>query len=317
MNLSDDVILIPENYQVLITYSPISEMTGHMREAWDYYFLLKKYFKTAILFHTPTLNLDYILDNSLSEYEVSEQEYEEIKNDIFHSDKEKHLIVSPSAICLLCDGNIRSLTNRHIKIISKKIICFKCADYNFDELYFDYKNILFLQDYRIYGNKSIFNIIDYRKKFNFNKYKKIDKNKIKNRFMFYLTENCRYQTESVINDIIEYFGSKNEFLILTPKKDLFKELINKYSTVTVSIPPIKNFHLNFNTYIYTPVPRHFDCSPRIITECAFYNKKVEYFNIDYYDIGLETRRYDIEHDFESLILKDDDKIIKIIEENLD
>ena len=68
MNLNDDVILIPENYQVLITYSPISEMTGHMREAWDYYFLLKKYFKTAILFHTPTLNLDYILDNSLSNF---------------------------------------------------------------------------------------------------------------------------------------------------------------------------------------------------------------------------------------------------------
>lgn len=309
---NNDIINISDKYQVVITYSPISEMTGHMKEVMDYYFLLKKYFSVCIFFHTPNISLDRIIDNIFSDYEIDEYERRDILCDIIHSDIIKHLILAPNSICLLCDGNIRSLKNRHIKIICKKILCFKCADYNFEELYFEFRNVIFLQDYRIYGDRSLYKTYNYKKKINFNKYKKINFDLVKSRFMFYLTENCRYQSESVIGDIIEYFGINNEFLILAPKNDSYGNLIKKYSNINIQTPPIKNFHLNFSIYIYTPVPRHFDCSPRIITECAFYNKKVEYFNIDYYDIGLETRRFDIDNDFESLVLYDDDFIIDII-----
>ena len=310
--MCNDILSIPDNYQIVITYSPISEMTGHMREVWDYYFLLKKYFSVAIFFHTPNISRNKILMNSLLEYNIDDEDKKDIERDFFHSNNEKKLILAPKAVCLLCDGNIRSLKNRHINIICKKLICFKCADYNFDELYFDYKNTIFLQDYRIYGNKSLYKIYDYKKKINFSKYKTINFDLVKPRYMFYLTQNCRYQSDSVISEIMDEYGTDKEFLILAPKNNSYDVLKTKYHNLEIQNPPISNFYLNFETYIYTPVPRHFDCSPRIITECAFYNKKVEYYNIDYYDIGLETRRYDIEHDFDSLVLKDDDEIIDII-----
>ena len=68
----------------------------------------------------------------------------------------------------------------------------------------------------------------------------------------------------------------------------------------------------FDTYIYTPVERKFDCSPRLVTECFLYGKKV-YMNLDYMDIGLQTRYNDCMTDLESLNLTDNDKILTIID----
>ena len=76
--------------------------------------------------------------------------------------------------------------------------------------------------------------------------------------------------------------------------------------------PVDNVFNEFNKYLYTPVSSKFDCSPRFIVECKYFNKEVEY-DIDYNDIGLETRKYDIENNFESLFLREDDFIVKFME----
>ena len=80
--------------------------------------------------------------------------------------------------------------------------------------------------------------------------------------------------------------------------------------------PVNNIFEKFNTYIYTPTRDKFDCSPRFIAECNFYKKGILYHNIneDYLkiDTGLRYRKYDIENDFKSITLQDDDNIIKII-----
>jgi len=80
------------------------------------------------------------------------------------------------------------------------------------------------------------------------------------------------------------------------------------------IPPIENLFEKFDTYIYTPVDRKWDCSPRFIAECKHYGKKVIYHNIDYWeeDHGLRVRKWDIDNDFDSLHLKDNDNIIEIL-----
>jgi hypothetical protein len=77
--------------------------------------------------------------------------------------------------------------------------------------------------------------------------------------------------------------------------------------------PIKDFFNSFDTYIYTPVQRKFDCSPRLVTECFLHNKKV-IMNLDYDDLGLQTRYNDCVENLESLNLKENDDIIQIIEE---
>jgi hypothetical protein len=91
--------------------------------------------------------------------------------------------------------------------------------------------------------------------------------------------------------------------------------------------PVKNIFERFSTYIYTPTysvtnPKHgcFDCSPRFIAECAFYNKDIIYHNItDEYlsrDTGLKYRRHDIENNMDSIILTPQDDIINILHEIL-
>jgi hypothetical protein len=70
----------------------------------------------------------------------------------------------------------------------------------------------------------------------------------------------------------------------------------------------------FGTYIYTPVSRKFDCSPRLVTECFMHKKRV-FKDLDYYDIGLETRYSDCVNDLQSLDLREGDKLLSIIEQS--
>ena len=50
------MILISKDYEVLLTYSPISEVTGHIYEVFEYYLVLRKNFRTAMFFHAPTIS---------------------------------------------------------------------------------------------------------------------------------------------------------------------------------------------------------------------------------------------------------------------
>ena len=77
------------------------------------------------------------------------------------------------------------------------------------------------------------------------------------------------------------------------------------------LAPLPDFFNQFDTYIYTPVHRKFDCSPRLVTECFLQNKKI-FMHLDYMDIGLETRYNDCVSNLESLNLKEGDPILDII-----
>lgn len=44
------MVVIDPKYDVILTYSPISEITGHVFECFDYYLYLRDYYKVGILF---------------------------------------------------------------------------------------------------------------------------------------------------------------------------------------------------------------------------------------------------------------------------
>lgn len=73
-----------------------------------------------------------------------------------------------------------------------------------------------------------------------------------------------------------------------------------------------DFFNKFDTYIYTPVNRKFDCSPRLVTECFMQGKKV-IKELDYYDVGLETRYNDCINNLESLNLTENDYILTLLD----
>ena len=58
--------------------------------------------------------------------------------------------------------------------------------------------------------------------------------------------------------------------------------------------------------------RKFDCSPRLVTECFFYNKKL-LIDLPYVDVGLQIRYNDCKDDIKKLELLESDEIINIIE----
>jgi hypothetical protein len=71
------------------------------------------------------------------------------------------------------------------------------------------------------------------------------------------------------------------------------------------IVPVRNLWNLFSTYIYTNTALKFDCSPRFVAECEFYNKEVIY-EIDYHDKGLVARLHDMKHG--DIWLRADDEI---------
>jgi hypothetical protein len=308
------------NTDIIITYSPIREHTGHIFEVFDYYIILKNYFNVKIILFTKLTIND--INSCLLRYK---EKYinDILDNLILINNYENYKIINcKNSIIIITDGNIKAFIENSIIFNCKKIICFMCKyDNNLkkykDNLY--YKNILYLQDYRIYDKNKYFNSIDYVKKINFDSYKEINiNNNLNNISLLYLTNNCRYLLNNDIEKIINKYNNKfNNFIIISPNNDLINNYFKNNKKVISYCPPIKENIFNlFNYYIYTPVSQKFDCSPRLITECRYYNKKVIYYNINYKDLGLKIRKRDIEEDFNNLFLNNDDVIIKILKEIL-
>ncbi len=182
-------------------------------------------------------------------------------------------------------------------------MAFPCADKTFQKM----NNIVMFQDDRIYG-KSECKSIDYIKKILLSKYKEINKGNIRNNNLIYATKNARGLNEDYYKELENTYN--DNFLLLT-NTEIKSELSNRY---IIEEMPVKNLMEKFNTYIYTPVGKKFDCSPRFLVECKFYGKDVIFHNIDYWeeDLGLKWRVHDIEHNFESLFLEEDDEIINLI-----
>ena len=128
--------------------------------------------------------------------------------------------------------------------------------------------------------------------------------------MMYMTYVCRKVEPSVIESYFKKSGCTSAMLVVPYKLPEY-DCIEGVEQVTA---PVEDLFSKFGTYIYTPVSRKFDCSPRLVTECFMQGKRV-HKDLDYYDIGLETRYSDCVRDLQSLDLREGDKILQIIEQS--
>lgn len=294
------------DYDVILTHSPIYEITGHIFECFDYYLFLKQYYNVGILF------FDGLSEEKLkiafnSKYNI---DFDDIKKDIIfikldpNNNTYTTIKFNNKTVVILTDGHIKSLNHRKIIFATNKLYGFMCEYDEFEKQKFN-KHITYLQDYRIYNKNMFFNSIDYVKKLPFKFYKKI--NRIYDNIgMMYTTFVCRKITPYVVQQYHEMSGCKKTLLIVPYK-------LNEYDNidgVEQIQAPVENLMEKFDTYIYTPVERKFDCSPRLVTECFLYKKNV-LININYTDIGLKTRYNDCKN-IELLNLTDNDKILDVI-----
>lgn len=298
---------IDSKYDVILTYSPIIEITGHLFECFDYYLFLRKKYKVGILLFN-SMKLSALRIAFESKYNIN---FDEIKQDLlFYNNVSRNesvdIYVPSKTFLLITDGNIKASIYNGINFIAKQIFGFLCEP---DPGYIPGipNNIIYLQDYRIYGKNDIHKSINYVKKLPF-KYYKPCLNVDKKIGMMYMTYVCRKVSADIIMEHFKKSGCK-EAILITPYEA--KEY-NNLPYITQVTAPITNLFDKFGTYIYLPVQRQFDCSPRLVTECYMYHKNV-FMDLDYEDIGLETRKNDAEKDLNILNLDIGDDIINIIE----
>lgn len=275
---------------------------GHLYEVLDYYLFLKDKLKVGILFGEP-LSWKSIEEAIRDKYDLSEDEIVDIKNNTVLANKP--MVVKGSNI-LFTNGGVTAL--KDVVLLFNKVIHFACGDLNIKDNVSE--KVFVLQDERIYSK--CFNSINYVKKINFAKYKKniVTEN---NDNLIYATKSCRDLSLDSYLEIEKRFSGN--FLCLTNSDNRPSGLSSRFYFMEM---PVRDLFTRFETYIYTPIKRKFDCSPRLIAECLFYGKKVEYFNIDYLeeDKGLYWRKFDIENNFAKIHLNEDDEILKILRQIL-
>jgi len=286
--------------EIILTYCPSESerdrICGHTFEVMDYFLLLREvgYINTKIL----------IQDNIEKKliFKAWEDKYnlpKDYKKNIKFS---KSKVVLSKHTLIFVDGMYDYYWDRY-KLVYKKLILFKCNPSTPHINILNDPKILLLQDFRIYkDNQNLSNCIDYIKKINFKYFKNIKKSK-QNKTLVYINSNLR----KIPNNIEK---EKEKYLVITGDSQPDKSYLKA---------PVYNLFEKFDTFLYTETTKTFDCSPRLIVECFFYNKKVIFnFNTEEYfknDLGLKYRWYDINNNFESLFLIKDDEIIKIIKEN--
>lgn len=285
------MFVLDESYDVLLTFSPMDEVSGHWFEMFEYYAYLKEHgFRPFMLFFSP-MKKEIIRKTLEDKYNYPLADFDCIFNE--------KIIACPHAVCIVCDGNFSSIQQKSINIISRKTLGFGCG-------YAEYpgRNITYLLDTRIYGKVPYG--VHYTKKI-FADIIKVPEKCNENIGLFYLKRMCRKVEKSFIAEAIADLKQFDRFVIMSHHLEDYSGISQKIDLVNI---PCQNFFENFSAYIYTPVPRKFDCSPRLIAECNLFGRDVIYYKIDYTDEGLETRKKDIEDG--SCWMRENDQIIEII-----
>ena len=222
---------------------------------------------------------------------------------------------------LFCDGCIEMLKN--VKVLGKFLL-FSCGEIFFNP----YERIpgIYLEDFRIYKPLNLKNYERYSTILpnladsqNCNTLQNCETSLKSNKLQDYKNlqdfkynpkniQSINYVKKILFSRLREYKEKANKTLIYcTPDDRKINNFYNDDYLVQDNKFELKTFK-DFNKYIYTPTNNKFDCSPRFIKECEYFGIPVQY-DIDYFDIGLETRKSDT---LEFLELENDNQIIEIL-----
>jgi hypothetical protein len=296
------IAYIPEEYDLCLTYTygPYETgMTGHIFECIEYYYILKKHFKPCIMIPEATVSKEYLEKTIRDKYVFTNEEVCDILDNILIFDKPK-LVRGKAG--LIVDAGFNKLASVGAHYLFDKVMVFPCDVFCYKEK----ENVIAFQDDRIYGTEGVCESHHYIKKILLDKYKPIGP--ADNKKLIYATKNARGLKEDYYTQIEKDIDG--EFLLLT-NAEIQMDLSDRFH---IEEMPVQNLMEKFDTYVYTPIEKKWDCSPRFIVECKYYGKNVEYYQIDYLDVdhGLRWRIHDIEHNYDSLFLREDDEIIKLV-----
>lgn len=282
-------------------------ISGHVFEILDYYIILSNVYNVCILFGDTFTTWSELHEVIITKYDLSSTRLQQIKQSTYMLDKPKYI---KGSNILFVDGDLHRLKAQGTKLIFDNIFAFKCSKY--DTLYDVPYDVHILQDDRVYRDCNPEDTelsINYKKKINFDILKSIKPDK-PNVALLYATINCRDIESTTLHEIIETMDF-DEYILVSEHPERYVH--ERVSGVT---PPVSDIFNKIRAFIYTPLSGGFDGSPRLPAECKYYGLETIYYNItDEYlkhDTGLYWRKFDIENDFTSLFLTDDDSIFDIL-----
>jgi len=258
-------------------------ISGHVFEEIEYYWLVKDHtnFKPCILLSDGT---------SLKEFEKAlVSKYKDIDDIMDHVYYHPHPKLLFTNNLLVVDGSWRGMDRS--QVFAKNVFIFRCAEDNFDYFYKTFDNVYLLQDFDVYGEQGI----DYNKKILFNRLIVPPKGR-EDTAMLYLTSNCRAIPQEEVDRITKPYSNH---IVLTNTPDLYE---NSFQV------PVENLWSLFSTYVYTSIPKQWDCSSRFIKECEYFGRAVVYA-IDYEDKALNVR---INNSIKDVTLNESDYFIELL-----
>ncbi|RLA76998.1 MAG: hypothetical protein DRG78_18060 [Epsilonproteobacteria bacterium] len=289
-------IVILKEYDLYLTYSwgdYNHGVCGHTFEVIDYFWHLKDHINCAILL-CEDIDERMFRNAIINKYNFTEGEVDLIlSRTIFHN----RPIMLKGKNILFTDGE--AVTGKiKVELLFNKIFYFACGDKSIVDIVTE--KVFVLLDQRVYEtNKGT----HYIKKMNFNRLR-VPKS-FDNKTLIYATENCRELSQSYIKNLPD-----NNYLFIGNTTNIDD---NRFEVMR---PPVKDLFGKFNKYLYTPVAKKWDCSPRFIAECKYMNIEVQY-DIDYLDVdlGLKYRMQDIQDNVDSISIDKDQFIINFLKEN--
>ncbi|HEF9977721.1 TPA: hypothetical protein SB263_001856 [Campylobacter coli] len=275
-------MILNTNADILVTHSfhfnntKMHGLSGHLFEVLDYYW----YFKNKGV-NVKCLIPEIVTKETFNDFIKGHYSVDFDLNDMYFLDT-KILAIKARNI-LVTDGGYWFLNQYKSKLLGK-VFSFACGP-SFLESGDKPEYVTFLADHKIYPGLGI----------NYTKKVLPYLNHIPGDKPFaHVTKNCRALSESQIKDLIRDY----------PDIVMYSDYLNIQNSTN---KPIKNF--NFSKYVYTPIMRHFDCSPRLIIECRILGIDFDLWDINYKDPGLERR---LEADLDQFILNDSDTIINYL-----
>ena len=327
--MKNSSLLSITNYDLVITHSwndpnnkeaPEHGICGHTFEMIEYFWLLHSHINCCILW-AETMSPELLRNVLESKYNFDEKEIERI---IMHSIFHYRPKLLRAKNILLVDGQI----NRDVgtTMIYDHLFLFSCGNKD-NHLICDPK-ITVLQDTRVYHDGP--RVKHYVKKLLLHRHRCYEGDQ--NTTMLYLSKNCRESTVGEVEEIMNYYNydvfrhPNRHWLIVTDDPERYKDIDKKFN-YTIEQTPVLDLHEKFNHYIYTPTPRQFDCSNRLIVECKHMNKLVSLWKIDNAylnkDLGLSVRIHDIKgtHELDyldkvTLIRGESDEIFQYLKEEM-
>lgn len=287
---------------------------GHIYEMIEYAMILSETMQVGMLFGDSVTSVSQLTSIINNKYNLEQEVVDNLISNTIFADNPKYVIGSN---ILLVDGGLRRFQEYGVKLVFNNIICFKCSymDTIYDRCY---KNVTLLQDNRVYADVTPQDCdiaIQYVKKILFDKLKKPN-SPDSPAHLLYLTKNCRELDIDTVRELV--MSTDNQYLLATNDIDRYSSLNS--DRINVVPVPLDNIFEQFSTYVYTPTFKTWDGSPRFPAECKYFDREVEFYDIDDQylnkDRGLYYRMKDIESGLHNITLTQDDEIFNILNETL-